>query len=298
MKKPKLTFPIKKFKYYDTYCSSIKVNFELVNAEIVLDPALEYIAPGIFYFKINEKLALADFSDYYDEYNWGWDRNGYKMLSKAYDYNNIQVPIFKRTMSVGKEYPAHVFPMGPYFVDNNSTAKDLSYLLSIGNVYNPFKGDGIFHSNRIYASGVLNRKKAFDLIDETKLLPEVRFIRQRVSQYQFWEDHRHCISTLNISGSAWHSQDKNPIEAMFMGVCGIANNFDIYLPWNEALDCTQHYVVLKKDFSDINEKINYVYENRAECKDIGNNAYELMQRTCTPEKRVSWMEEVIKNYYT
>lgn len=296
--KTKLTFPVKRFKYYDTYCCSIKVNFELMGAEVILDPGLQYHAPGVFYFKINDKLALADFSDFYDEWNWDFDNTGYKHLNKMYDYDQVNVPIFKRTMTVGEEYPNHVFPLGPYFVDNNKSPKDLQFLLSLGNIYNPEKGNGVFHSNRMYgAGGVLTRKKAFNQIDQSKLLPEVRFIKQRVSQYQFWKNHANCVSTLNISGSAWHSQDKNPVEAMFLGVCGVSNNFDIYLPCDEKIDHTQHYICLNDEFSDINEKLNYVHENRAEAKDIGANAYELMMRTCTPEKRVNWMTEVVENYY-
>ena len=107
-------------------------------------------------------FVLADFSDFYDEYNWGFDKTGYKKLGKMYDYDQINIPIFKRTMTVGREYPKHVFPLGPYFVDNNSSPKDLKYLLNLGNIYNPEKGSGVFQpSNGLKQSASFLKKLVF-----------------------------------------------------------------------------------------------------------------------------------------
>ena len=82
----KLTFPTKKHRYYDTYCYNLRLNFEMVNAEIELDPNLPYLAPAIFYFKVNDKLALIDYSDFMDEYAWGFDvKRGFFKVKKHYD---------------------------------------------------------------------------------------------------------------------------------------------------------------------------------------------------------------------
>lgn len=296
--KIKLTFPANKSRYYYGYCCSIKSAFEVAGAEVVIDPSLTYLCPGVFYFKINDKLVLADFSDYNDEYNWGYNIHGFFRKNKMYIPENLNVPIFKRTMTVGNTYSNNTFPLGPYYVENNKNCKDLAFLHSIGNIYDPIKGDGIFHSNRVYAQNTMTRGLAKKKINHKKLLPEVKFITSRVDQYTFWKNHSKCISSLNISGASYYAQDKNPIEAMFLGVCIISNNFDMYLPCDEKLDHTQHYICISEGYDDINEKINYVYENRAECKDIGTNAYDLMNRSCAPKPKVKWMAEIVENYYS
>lgn len=293
----KLTFPTNKSRYYNGYCCSIKSAFEVAGAEIVLDPDLVYLCPGVFYFKVNNRLALADFSDYKDEYNWGYNLEGFFKQGKMYVPEELDVPIFKRTMVVGDSYASNIFPLGPYYVENNKDSRDLAFLHSLGNIYNPLSGDGIFYSNRIYAQNTFTRGVAKQKIDPNKLLPGVRFISERVDQHTFWRNHGKCVGSLNISGANYYAQDKNPIEAMFLGVCVISNNFDMYLPCNEQLDHTKHYICIDKEYNNINEKINYVYENRAECKDIGINAYDLMNRSCAPVPKVNWMTEKIEEYY-
>ena len=54
----KLSFPVSKVNagYYKTYCYHIRLNFEMVNADIVLDKELNYFAGAIFFIKVNDKL--------------------------------------------------------------------------------------------------------------------------------------------------------------------------------------------------------------------------------------------------
>ena len=60
----KLSFPPKKYKYYDTYCCSVLVDFQLTGAEIEIKGDLHYYVPAVFEIEINNKKALIDLSDY------------------------------------------------------------------------------------------------------------------------------------------------------------------------------------------------------------------------------------------
>jgi hypothetical protein len=293
-----LSFPIKKLsKYYEFYVSFIKSVFEVAGEPVVLDPTLNYIVPAAFYVKINGKLAFIDLSDFHDEYNYKIEGGDWVKQNKFYEPENMAVPVFKRSMKVGVKYADNVFPFGPFYVANNKTSEDLNILMSIGNIYDPLKGTQILNTNRVWAGALITRKSAFANIDVNKLLPEVSFDDSRLPLHQHWHRLGGCISTLNISGAYYTSQDIGAIEAMFLGICGISNNFDIQLPFNNRLQHGTHYIHILDDYSNINECLNYPYENRAICKDMGDAAYELMIKTCSPKALVKWFSQVVEEYY-
>lgn len=295
-----LNFPARtKLKYYDFYVSSVKSSFEVAEHKIIIDNTLKFLAPAAFFIKINGKKAFVELSDFDDEYNWNYDKKTgiFYRLNTIYNPAELDMPIFKRTMRAGKEYAKNVFPLGPFYAQNNKDSKDLKTLLSIGNIYDPFNNDGIFHFNRIYAQNIFTRKKAFGLIDKTKLNPKAYFITDRTDQYDFWLRHRKCLSSLNISGASKYTQDTGPIEAMFLGVCPITNDFDLKLPYNKQIEKNVHYILVNDDYSNINECINFLYDNRKLCKEMGAEAYNLMMETSSPLKRSEWMAKVVEEYY-
>ena len=57
----------------------------------------------------------------------------------------------------------------------------------------------------------------------------------------------------------------------------------------------KHYIECKKDYSDLEKKIEWCYNNRKKCIEIGRSAQNLFETSCTPKRIVSWIEEIIKN---
>lgn len=292
----KLTFPTKKFKYYDTYCYHLRLNFEMVNAKIELDPGLQYLAPAIFYFKINDKLALLDLSDYIDEYNWGINQkdNKFYRINKHYDYKDINVPIFRRTMAIDYDYPDNVFPYGPFIP--LKSVQEYEQLISLKNKFDDSNRKKILHTNRIYAGANLTRKQAFAKIDNRLLLNEIEFETQRLNKDQHLQRLETCIGSLEV-GSCPNAQGSGAIEGFLTGTPVISNNMDIVLPYNEKLEKDKHYIYIEEDYSNINEAINYVYSNRQDALEKAQRVYELFLNTWHPEKLVPWMESVVETYY-
>lgn len=291
----KLTFPTRKYKYYDTYCYNLKLNFEMVNAEIELDPHLPYLAPAIFYFKVNDKLALIDYSDFMDEYAWNFNvQKGFFRVKKHYDYNDIKVPIFKRTMAINEEYPDNVFPYGPFMPINSP--QEYNYLLSLKDLFKNNKRTKILHTNRIYAAAVITRKIAFSKIDNSKLVSEVSFDKTRLPKTKHLNRLGECIGSLEI-GACPNAQGSGAIEGFLTGTPIITNNMDIKLPYNKEINKYEHYIYIEEDYNNINDAINYVYTNKQDALEKAEKVYELFINTWHPSKLVPWITQTIEEYY-
>ena len=296
-------------KWINMYLGSVLVNLELANVKVVIDNSLKFCDsdPGCVAFeaKLNNKKLLIDLHDTPDEYYWKVDHRGFSRtnlsgnssqpLIPRYYPEKLDMPIFKIAIRPDKKYAENVFPYGPFVVQYNKDSTLLKYLLNKGNIYNPF------NSNKILKPAPANyphtRVKAFSQINTKLLNPKAQFITTRVTPMQYWDAHGDCISLLNISGSGPHVVDKAPIEAMMLGVCIIHNDIDIKLPFNKQLEKNKHYLCLNEHYSDINEKINFLFDNRELLKDMGNEARNLIMSTSTPKARMQWMVETVEEYY-
>ena len=58
-----------------------------------------------------------------------------------------------------------------------------------------------------------------------------------------------------------------------------------------------HYVLLKDDFSDSEDKINWCNENPTKCKEIINNAHDFMSQFKDNEKEQQLELDVINKYF-
>lgn len=293
----KLNFPINTSRYYDTYCCSVLVDFQIAKADIQLEGGLKYYVPAVYEIKVNDKKALVDLSDFSDNYNWGFDRTKLYRLNPMYPIEELNIPIFKRTMLPGIEYPENVFPLGPYFVADKSKPETTARFLKYGNIYNPFKSNRVISTNRVYAQNVLTRGKALTQINQNKIYSDIFIDTRRISQNEFWESHSNCLTSICIPGASPYTQDNAPIEAAALGVCIISGDFSFKLPYNKVFNKNEHFICLNSDYSDINEKINYIYDNRQEAKDIGQAAYEIIKETSFPVPRANWMVQVVEDYY-
>lgn len=280
--------------YYSSYCCPTKLAFEMVNADIVIDDTLGYLAGAIFFVKINDKLALIDLNDYYDECSWTYNKEGFHRTGKFYDYEQLNVPIFKRTMITTEKYPDNVYAYGP-FLPVNSIDEYKKYL-ELKNIPVNSEPNKILHTNRLYAAATITRKKAFDNINLKKLLPEVSFDRQRLAKIPHLFRLKNCLASLEI-GACPHAQGSGAIEAFMAGVPVISNDMDIMLPYNKKIERNKHYIFVEDDYNNINEAINFVYSNRSEALERAEAIYELFLNTWHPEPLTKWMEQVVEEYY-
>lgn len=279
--------------YYSSYCCPTKLAFEIVDADIVIDNSLKYLAGAIFFIKINDKLALIDLNDYYDECSWTY-KGGFHRTGKFYNYEELNVPIFKRTMITTEKYPDNVYPYGP-FLPIESIAQYKSYL-ELKNLPITQKQNRVLHTNRIYAAAVITRKKAFDKINKNKLLPEVEFDTQRLNKISHLSRLRNCCASLEI-GACPHAQGSGSIEAFMAGIPVISNDMDIMLPYNKKISKNEHYIFVEDDYNNINEAINFAYSNRVESLEMAEKIYEIFLNTWHPEPLTKWMEQVVEEYY-
>ena len=292
----KIDYPaLKPRSYLNTYLKFPLNNFLLSGADVSFCEDLTFLhtdkEKGAYVeVRINGKRALIDMQDGPKEY-FGVI---YEPKYKAYEPEKLNMPIFKINVRPDMEYADNIFPYGPYQVWHNKDTKDLEKFLSYGNTYNPFDSNSIINTTSHAYEGT--RAKAYAKLDYSKIYPEINFIRERVSQYKHWDRLGNSLGVLNISGSSANVVDKAPIEAMWQGICVIHNDIDILLPYGKALVKNEHYICLKDDYSDINEKINFLFDNREKAKEMGTRARELMLSTSTPESRTNWMIEVVENF--
>ena len=258
-------------------------SFELANYSIRYNNKKQY-APGLYPIKINNKLIYIDHADHPDN---NWYKPNQELGGIRYNPINIQRPIFKRCMHTKFKYSKNTYPLGPLYLKD---IKHLQTLLSIGNIYNPYNSDKIIHTGKVYAGANYTRKPIFNQINkgifDKTILPTLKH----------WQRFSNCISSLNISGATKYTLDPGQLEPMFLGICIIANDIDSYLPYFKKLDKNLHYVCLN-DFLNINECIDYVYQNRDECKEKGEAVYSLLHNTCTPKPMTDWIIKTTEKYY-
>lgn len=245
---------------------------------------------GCFIAYVNGKKVLFDQSEYYDNNSWRCDAGVWIINDGGprYEYAS-DIPIFKRMKVLWSEYPKNVFPLGP-FVD----PKGKKLALSMGYSYIGTKNT-LVHTNRVYMHAVYTRKIAFEKLN----LPKSIIVdSERTGIEQYYRKLITSFGCLNITGASTYTQDSSSIEAMLLGACVVSNNFDIEMPYNKAIKGDEHYICIREeDYSDINEKILFAFNNRPICKDIGQKAYNLMQETVLPRKRVEWVEQTVEEFY-
>lgn len=288
----------------NTYIQSTISDFEIAGIPTVVDDSIpksdkNWKNSGCFYIKINGKLALIDFSEYYDENSWNcvdgtWIINP-APLSPRYIPENLNVPIFKRMVVPWAKYANNVFPYGPFYLSCSTQEKEEFF--NLGNIYNPKDSNRIIHTSRIYAQNIYTRGKAYPLIDKSKLPEDINLDQTRLEMQEFHKSHSNCLSSISVSGGSPYTQDAGPIESMLLGVCIISNNFDIMLPYNKRLEADKHYICINKDYTNINDCINFVYNNRNLCKSIGETARNLLLSTSSPKNRVTWIINKVREFY-
>lgn len=248
----------------------------------------DFANSGCFFAFINGKKVLFDQSEYYDNQSWRCDKGEMKVNYDRYNYST-NTPIFKRMVTKWGEYPENVYPLGPFCQPG---PKMLAFNTKDKYVPNNYKK--LLHTNRVYGNAEYTRKIAFSKLNLPKNI-EIDTSRSTVEKY-----YKRVISSfgcLNITGASNYTQDSSSIEIMLLGGVVISNCFDILMPYNNSINGNEHYILINEDYSDINERIVWAFENQKEAYEIAKNGYNLIMETTTPLKRVKWIEEVIEEHY-
>lgn len=248
----------------------------------------DFANSGCFYAFVNGKKVLFDQSEYYDNQSWRCDEGEMKANYSRYDYST-DTPIFKRMITKWAEYPENVYPLGPFC---QPTPKMLAF--NSTNKYRPNNYKKLVHTNRVYGNARYTRKIAFSKLNLPKSI-EIDSSRSTVEEY--YNRIIHSFGCLNITGASTYTQDSSSIEIMLLGGVVISNSFDILMPFNKAINGNEHYIMISEDYSDINERIVWAFENQKEAYEIAKNGHNLIMETTSPIKRVKWIEEVIEEYY-
>jgi len=114
----------------------------------------------------------------------------------------------------------------------------------------------------------------------------------------FFQAIKDCLVSVCVPGSHNNILDRGQLQYMALGVCTISPQLTAaYVPWNEQFEAGTHYLKCADDYSDVIKLIEWVREHPKESIQIGQNAKELFQRTCLPEKQINWMLFCLKELF-
>lgn len=106
---------------------------------------------------------------------------------------------------------------------------------------------------------------------------ETGFVQQR----EFFRGCTESLVVVHIPGSYPHSLDRSVQQMFGLGVCVISPDI-----WTTCLEerpvAGEHYLMLRDDFSDLPEKIQWCLENRRACVEVGRAAQRFFETHCTP----------------
>jgi len=259
------------------------------NIKFYKDPvSTDFANSGCFFGFINGKKALFDQSEYYDNQSWRCDNGEMKVNYDRYNYS-MDAPIFKRMVTKWAVYPKNIYPLGPFC---QPIPKMLAFKTKNKYTQNNFKK--LIHTNRVYGNAMYTRKIAFSKLN---LPSSIEIDSSRTTVEEYYKRIVNSFGCLNITGASNYTQDSSSIEIMLLGGVVISNCFDILMPYNKSINGNEHYIMINEDYSDINERIIWAFENQKEAYEIAKNGYNLMMETTSPIKRVQWIEEIIEEYY-
>jgi hypothetical protein len=111
------------------------------------------------------------------------------------------------------------------------------------------------------------------------------------SQVDFWNKINNCLVAVFVPGATNNMIDRANLQMFGFGCCTISPNLPEILPYNNTIIPDVHYIRCEDDYSDLINKIEWCKSNRDKCIEIGNNAKEIFQKCCTPDKLIEWIKE-------
>jgi len=113
-----------------------------------------------------------------------------------------------------------------------------------------------------------------------------------ISQEDYWKEIENILLAVFVPGFCNNMLDRAALQYMGLGCPIITTDIPEYLPYYEKPIAGKHYIKCNNDYSDLISIIkSYQTFNRHKLQEIGENAKELFQRTCTPVKIGQWIAQ-------
>lgn len=109
------------------------------------------------------------------------------------------------------------------------------------------------------------------------------------AQECYWKLINNCLVHVFVPGCYNNMLDRGHIQYLAFGCCTIAPPIVDLLPYDTKLVPGTHYIECNADYSDVIEKVEWCKKHRKECREIGYNAQELFDKSCTPGQLWQWI---------
>lgn len=125
-------------------------------------------------------------------------------------------------------------------------------------------------------------------------LVSFEFIRQS----DWWRSHNSCLAAVHVPGARNDMLDRGQLELMGLGVCVISPTIVTVLAGGLKLKPNWHYMLVKDDYSNLVDVIEFCRNHRNMCKETGKNAKALFNYVGTPAAYWHRIGEVLNNVST
>lgn len=222
-----------------------------------------------FVVSINGKIILIDFSDFQDVHP----------LVNQYDI------CLKYHKSIDISYPSNVFSFSPISFYNWIAYEKLQSNIRYQ------ANNMILNMQRAYGNAVERRKYVKKILIDSKFYPNI--FTDILLQNDFWKAINNCLVGVFVPGARNDILDRGQFEYMAFGCCTISPKLTDCIAFEKKLEPDIHYVQCKDDYSDLIDKIQYVYDNKLKAMEIGTNVKKLFSETSMPSKLVDWIKECL-----
>ena len=201
----------------------------------------------------------------------------YSDLGINYDVGNA--PTFKMHCKERKE---DIFPFTPIsfydwdrYFENESKIK--------------YKADGfISFRQRPYAGAKERRLEVQQILAKEDIRISI------IKQEEYFKEVGKILVTVCVPGANNSMLDRGQLQYMALGACTISPYVPEVMSFGGIIDQWAHYIPCTDDYSDLLEKIEWCRTHRERCIEIGKNAKEMFQRTCTPKAVNRWIKECLE----
>ena len=113
-------------------------------------------------------------------------------------------------------------------------------------------------------------------------------------QESYWEAINGALVHVFAPGARADMLDRGHIQYLAFGCCTISPKIINILPFWEKLEPNIHYIECGGDYSNVIQLVEWCRSNKDACIEIGRNAQNLFETTCTPNKLIEWIDECLK----
>jgi len=243
-------------RYWNIHYTYVLNIFKALHCNITFEPNLYFIV------SINGQKVLFDYAD-------------------TSDVPDCPIKIFKFHTHI---YTEKVIPFSPVSFYDWEQYKTLENQIQ-------YKGESDIIScrQRAYANASVRRAKVQEMLKH-----EFRGILRinDISQEDYWKEIENILLAVFVPGFCNNMLDRAALQYMGLGCPIITTDIPEYLPYYEKPIAGKHYIKCNNDYSDLISIIkSYQTFNRHKLQEIGENAKELFQRTCTPVKIGQWIAQ-------